>query len=227
VHLADAPSYEALSYVWGTAPATSSINCNRSSISITPTLQAALKSLRDASEPPIIFWVDQICINQEDVTERSQQVNMMKTIFSQAKCVIMWLGHDPDGDAPLVNDLFRQFVTSNPNRFPENAFADDKVLQALNLPIRESPMWKAMGNFLKLPYFSRIWIVQEVRLAKSIVMIWDSCQLDWEIATIFLRWIDRGMSDSWTNPGGLASLLDPRALIQAVALTYGQTHLKT
>ena len=38
------------------------------------------------------FWIDAICINQDDLNERAQQVNMMYNIYHQAEGVIVWLG---------------------------------------------------------------------------------------------------------------------------------------
>lgn len=38
------------------------------------------------------FWIDAICINQNDMNERAQQVNMMYNIYHQAEEVIVWLG---------------------------------------------------------------------------------------------------------------------------------------
>ena len=40
------------------------------------------------------FWVDAICINQNDLEERSAQVQVMPQIYSKASCVIVWLGDD-------------------------------------------------------------------------------------------------------------------------------------
>lgn len=39
-----------------------------------------------------ILWVDRLCINQADETERAQQVGMMSRIYSGAGSVIVWLG---------------------------------------------------------------------------------------------------------------------------------------
>ena len=41
-----------------------------------------------------LFWVDAICINQDDLEERSAQVQIMPQIYSRASCVIVWLGDD-------------------------------------------------------------------------------------------------------------------------------------
>lgn len=48
----------------------------------------------DKSAASGFFWVDAICINQEDLEERSAQVQIMPQIYSKASCVIVWLGDD-------------------------------------------------------------------------------------------------------------------------------------
>ena len=87
--------YEALSYVWGTASDRADIQCNGELVSITQSLAEALLHLRsDTDERPL--WIDQLCINQEDPAERSQQVTMMGDIYSSARIVLVWLGPSDD-----------------------------------------------------------------------------------------------------------------------------------
>lgn len=63
--------YDALSYVWGDASVRSSIAINGISFEATTNLISALKHLRP---PPVagprVFWIDVICINQQDEKEK-------------------------------------------------------------------------------------------------------------------------------------------------------------
>jgi hypothetical protein len=43
-----------------------------------------------------LFWIDQICINQEDETEKGHQVQFMGEIFRRAYNVFAWLGMEDD-----------------------------------------------------------------------------------------------------------------------------------
>jgi hypothetical protein len=43
----------------------------------------------------LMLWVDAICIDQTDASEKSYQVGLMARIYMQAHQVIVWLG---DGD---------------------------------------------------------------------------------------------------------------------------------
>ncbi|KAF7870193.1 uncharacterized protein EAF02_009383 [Botrytis sinoallii] len=41
-----------------------------------------------------LFWIDAICINQDDLDERSQQVLLMGSIYKNASRVTVWLGEE-------------------------------------------------------------------------------------------------------------------------------------
>ncbi|KAK8004661.1 hypothetical protein PG989_004380 [Apiospora arundinis] len=89
-------SYEALSYTWGDERPSASISLNETSFLCRPNLLEALRRLRRADEP-LPLWVDAICINQDDTIERNHQVSLMKTIYSRAKVVDVWLGDSTPG----------------------------------------------------------------------------------------------------------------------------------
>ena len=62
-------------------------------------LYYALHHLRQPDQSRYL-WIDAICINQEDLDERSQQVGLMRQIYSQASHVVVWLGPEAD-DSPV------------------------------------------------------------------------------------------------------------------------------
>ncbi|KAF4958054.1 hypothetical protein FGADI_2684 [Fusarium gaditjirri] len=95
VHLASAPPYEALSYTWGDEAASIRILLNGEVFLIRPNLAYALAALR--SSEPRVLWVDALCINQQDTTERNHQVGMMGDIFRRAERVLVWLGRPSSG----------------------------------------------------------------------------------------------------------------------------------
>jgi hypothetical protein len=85
-----ASSYSALSYCWGDHRTRLNILVNNVQTTVTTNLYDALWQLRALKIYEI--WVDAICINQEDKTERSLQVRFMKRIYKKARGVIAWLG---------------------------------------------------------------------------------------------------------------------------------------
>ncbi|PSR80162.1 heterokaryon incompatibility protein-domain-containing protein, partial [Coniella lustricola] len=93
VDLDEDPQYEAISYVWGNPQASkrSVIQVNGMPMSITQSLYTALKRYRLA-EQTRTMWADAICINQEDLQERSLQVLLMGRVYSQCTTCQIWLG---------------------------------------------------------------------------------------------------------------------------------------
>ena len=119
VDLDSAPPFQALSYTWGDPlqfpeleglgssdkdawmaayKAEYSFKIDGKSVIIKPrrNLHDALSHLWHADESLMQYrylWVDAICINQQDNTERKAQVLMMGEIYSKAQKVIAWLGN--------------------------------------------------------------------------------------------------------------------------------------
>jgi hypothetical protein len=91
VSLGTRPVYKALSYTWGDPGDTVPISLNGQRYAVTQNLKKALQRLRTLdTETPI--WIDAICINQADTTERMQQVELMRVIFESTSEVFVWLG---------------------------------------------------------------------------------------------------------------------------------------
>jgi hypothetical protein len=68
--------YEALSYCWGTEESTIPIFVCGKAVRVKPNLEHALRNLRREKTHRVI-WVDAICINQTDISEKNQQVPPM------------------------------------------------------------------------------------------------------------------------------------------------------
>jgi hypothetical protein len=91
--------FNAISQVRGDPSITHAIYCQGKPVHITTNLHAALLRLRNSAhlrdywyKDNLPFWIDAICINQDDPIERGHQVNMMRDIYSAAREVLVWLG---------------------------------------------------------------------------------------------------------------------------------------
>jgi hypothetical protein len=101
IEQAGAPvEYTALSYTWGYPQLSETLICNRTRKAISGSNAAALAALRRPNES-IYVWIDAICINQDDVEEKSAQVARMLNIYQKAYSVTAWLG-EPDNDSLLA-----------------------------------------------------------------------------------------------------------------------------
>ncbi|KAF4815451.1 Heterokaryon incompatibility protein 6, OR allele [Colletotrichum tropicale] len=102
--------YDALSYTWGDSSSIAVIVVNGVKIPVTKNLRLALQNLRQRSQSsgePIRIWVDSICINQHNMAERNEQVAQMGKIYSQARCVAVWLG-DASGTSKAAMQLLNE-----------------------------------------------------------------------------------------------------------------------
>jgi hypothetical protein len=94
--------YHALSYVWGSKHATRPILLNGMMFPVTANLEGALRHLRELyreGRRDLVLWVDALCINQDDVEERTEQVQLMGHIYAHCEEVIAYLGDRLGGKA--------------------------------------------------------------------------------------------------------------------------------
>jgi hypothetical protein len=79
--------------MWGTRDTDRVIELDGASFSVTENLWACLRKFRNlirSETSSSYFWVDAICINQEDPDERSSQVSQMGAIYAKAQEVVIW-----------------------------------------------------------------------------------------------------------------------------------------
>lgn len=162
----EAPKYEALSYTWGVSSEQRSIVLEDGiDFPITNNLWYALKRLRQQSQTRII-WVDAVCINQDDVTERGQQVAMMYQIYSSANCGIVWLG-ESDSSQPLPTAVDEANMTADTDKshlgYLEQCRAFDAALVA------NQPWW-----------FHRVWTIQEAAASSDLIVYFGPYQMTWK-----------------------------------------------
>jgi len=168
--LDECPEYECLSYCWGLSTDKVPVVCNEATLHITPSLESALHYLRDENDPRTI-WIDQIAINQEDTEERTQQVRIMRTIYENAVRTIAWLG-EPTADSDLAIEYCKRVLST--------LFTDEEFLNQVNegragkragsVRLIKAEFAKtitteeevALARLVKRPYFSRMWVIQEV-----------------------------------------------------------------
>jgi hypothetical protein len=144
-------SYEPLSYVWGDPKRCDEIICAGQRIGLTTSLYNALRRLRQLDQPRRL-WVDQICINQEDKAERSQQVQFMNQIYKNASRVLVWLGLDDQAMAEPAFKLVREL---------DEIFQDEEKCEKFridntdHLEERSKDPWVPLDAVTHLPWVSR------------------------------------------------------------------------
>ncbi|KAK0655149.1 heterokaryon incompatibility protein-domain-containing protein [Cercophora newfieldiana] len=175
------PIYEALSYVWGAPNRTHTLECNGRKVLITETLDKALRRLRRQDRDRRL-WIDQICIDQGNLEERTHQVYIMKQIYQRANKVISWLGPDVSHQAPLASELIERILHLKDiyQKHPKTVhFPTNRQLKKLGLPSRGSPSWGALEALLQHQYFERVWVLQEVRMGCKVRLSWGDTTIPW------------------------------------------------
>ncbi|KAK7423185.1 hypothetical protein QQZ08_009181 [Neonectria magnoliae] len=125
--------YIALSYTWGSPAARKEVVVNGTVKGITINLDLALRTIR-SPDVPLTLWVDAICINQDDVDDKSQQVNLMHHIFSWAVEVRAYVGDSLDRSQGNYESRLRKLAGTTAFQFPEdNDSAWEHIHGALSL----------------------------------------------------------------------------------------------
>ncbi|KAF9869981.1 hypothetical protein CkaCkLH20_12590 [Colletotrichum karsti] len=161
VSIDENPTFEALSYTWGTAMERFIINVGSASLSVGKNLAVALRALVSSDEPRAI-WIDAICINQNDALERNHQVRFMKDIYTRARSVLVWLGEAADGSDAVMDYVGSLDPTSALTEHRAYVDYNDTWTWEKGDPFQRPPVPQGdVDALLCRPWFSRVWIQQE------------------------------------------------------------------
>ncbi|KAI0097588.1 heterokaryon incompatibility protein-domain-containing protein [Nemania sp. FL0031] len=170
--------YEAVSYTWGQSLSEQLIYVVSEdreapeqvrTLKIRTNLSSALRHLRNADRPRAL-WVDALCINQDDIAERDNQIKRMRDIYNSSTAVMIWLGESSSSSALALEKLdhLGLQVEHTHDRWHPSPDATEPALgdPQVSLPF-DDESWDAIGNLLSRAWFERVWVQQEARLARS------------------------------------------------------------
>ena len=181
--LADA-KFVVLSYRWGSADVSHEILLNGQIFYVRLNLWAFLNVIRE--QPGMLLWIDALCINQDDVSERNAQVRIMGNIFRSASMVLSWLGTpDPYSTIGHAFELMSTVWT------PSNTEAQDlsDSLPILRPGQSEADLWKSVAELCNLAYWNRVWVVQEILLSSNNYLLHGQMSLPWQAFANFISLI--------------------------------------
>ena len=200
------PQYEALSYTWGPQSPTVEITINEQPFAVRENLYNALTRLR-RSDKHRVLWIDAICINQEDIIERSDQVQRMRSIYQRAETVLIWLGESYD-NSDLAFEALELLTGTDQQRRASPGIVGEwygpqydlwwalpgrgdakkdqadllKYMNSLGLRSWQDISEKhklALKNLLRRDYWKRVWCIQEVGNAQTTVILCGGKSIDW------------------------------------------------
>ena len=136
-------------------------------INIGANLASALKHLRLPLETRTL-WVDFLCINQKDISERNSAVQRMDKVYKFAKSVHVFLGEaadDSDFILQTIEHFGRQIEITQQNSIGEAPEAEELHWWNPQVPLPyNEKVWNALTAILLRPWFTRLWVVQEAYL---------------------------------------------------------------
>ncbi|KAI5865815.1 heterokaryon incompatibility protein-domain-containing protein [Durotheca rogersii] len=186
--------YKALSYAWGDESPQSILwvdGVDGKLLLIRPNLAAALRQLRQnqlsccdlscvcQKNPtwaqqtvheqftfPTYLWMDAVCIDQSNEKERSQQVSLMHEIYTKASTVIAWLGEEDEYTVPALRLLYG--LSNLLDWWSDDA---KSAMRHLSHNRKFKSFWVALGHFFSRSWWTRMWIVQEIVLARDVILV--------------------------------------------------------
>jgi hypothetical protein len=139
------PMYDALSYMWGNPSDTRLITVeNDQAFPVTVSLENALRHIRLQTRIRNL-WIDAVCINQSDIKERSNQINLMREIYSRARLAAVWIDVELSLDSSCIQRLL--------------SLEEDTVLDNIG---DDPKFWEPLIPLLQHPYWERLWVQQEL-----------------------------------------------------------------
>lgn len=181
------PPFVALSYAWVHPGQTEELLLDGHPVQKTVNLVAGLRQLRvmlgDPSRAPpifssldVLFWIDALCINQEDNAEKSTQVPRIGAIYGAADLVVAWLGENGEDDGKIHEfmTLANNMEFEDQSEFFESAYPRFDTLDSVKL----SDVLHAYKSLVCRSWFERIWVIQEMALSRCTVILAGSysCQ---------------------------------------------------
>ena len=147
----------------------------------------------DVKRIGVYLWIDALCINQRDIPERNRQVSQMRDIYATASCLFIWLGdysQIPEPDVDIAFDFLIQTAKRMDDEVSEfnleeridncvrnSAKTEAEFLKELDFMMpdeiaRRLEALRAIATIATLPWFTRVWIVQEVVLSRASITVW-------------------------------------------------------
>lgn len=244
-------AYRALSYVWGTDQRRKDLVTPDGTLQITLSLNKALQSLRHR-EKPVILWVDAICINQKDNSEKAKQIRLLPKIFQNAASTYAFLeggkgsdaamrmlmqvrfkaacdekskldeeradeeadGIESAGETDLGKSTKSRKRTSSDRRicledWPADLPRVPASWKHRSIPDLDAAIWSSVEALFRLPWFRRVWIIQEIVGAPHVKIVCGKWVIDWNDLHFAIEMIDREFQMSDNDSSHLKSSWEP------------------
>ncbi len=182
----DAPPYSTLSYTWASPhlKKTESARCiDGSTLLIRPNLAAWIRCHGiPLAHQGHLFWIDQLCINQSDISEKGKQIRLMKEIYARSSKLFVWLGpgspesalalETMDNAGRVLHDLYQD---------PHSHQVPPEEYYIRGFPKPNTAAWGAVYDLFEKSYFRRVWVQREITVSRldEIVVQCGTVSMPW------------------------------------------------
>ena len=130
-----------------------------------------------------LYWIDAICIDQEDLRERSTQVSLMSKIYRQAQCTMAWLGEENAYTVPAVQVLLKIVGDQIPKNNSFVCIGDSTTTQPKfgGIDTLDDAEITALTMLMMRKWVSRTWILQEIVLSPSVLTLWGAVFFSFDV----------------------------------------------
>ncbi|KAG4441714.1 hypothetical protein IFR05_002793 [Cadophora sp. M221] len=176
----------------GITAAGGQIVCGGQTVNIGSELFDALRRVRLPHQQRLL-WIDALCIDQQNISERNSQVQNMREIYSRADHVLIWVGeHFSAGSASqalldFITELELLITLIMETYGPKNR----KGIESALIEAYEGHFirWNFLRELLSRAWFGRVWVLQEVANAKKATIYAGSAKCDWDTIAAISRWL--------------------------------------
>ncbi|KAK3376272.1 heterokaryon incompatibility protein-domain-containing protein, partial [Lasiosphaeria ovina] len=195
-------TYEPLSYTWRSPTRHHNISMgiyiDGQRVTIGGTLWRALRALRHrcSSDGPRTLWVDAVCINQADTAEKNAQVQLMRHIYENGICTLIWLGASPQPYRSRAFSILKSlalFSEQHPGysvsidmvdaleEYATESQSERRLRRRLFIDeFRSGRALQAIVPLISEAYFNRVWIIQEVAVSQAATIFCGHHSLPWD-----------------------------------------------
>ncbi|OAL51769.1 hypothetical protein IQ07DRAFT_586122 [Pyrenochaeta sp. DS3sAY3a] len=186
-------SYHAISYAWGDPTSTDRLWLSHSGyLEINASAAYVLRHVTTEK----LIWIDSVCINQNDTSEKSTQLRYMWGIYKFAEEVLAWPGGAEDGGDLAMELLFdisfalitKEITGRTPVYLPTSSVEFLPGNSVEFLPGTNTTLWKksrpplprdfqldrerwgALARFLNRSWWNRAWVIQEIVAAGKLTI---------------------------------------------------------
>ena len=175
------PPYKALSYTWGRKAPSIPLVVGDKHLLITSAVEEFL-TYEWSTFTSKLFWIDAICIDQANNSEKETQIPLMTEIYQSAALVIVWLAPPEKSEN---SGFIRGAVLDSALSRSVMYMTEPNTLSAMTTP--DSPFHREVGMLLCHPWFTRTWIIQEIAVASDVHVLYKGTRFSYADIAQLLR----------------------------------------